>query len=240
VLRSEESISTAPPEAESTPAAETTISEDTGSTTGSSEEGSTSGSGAGTGGAGAGTGTGAGRGHAEVPVQDAISSTTSSRRYDSVPLEGLSVSLPVTGVELLAFDLGEALPDLQWGTLDYELRRMGAGSRLSATSSGSDPNETPGEEFARNLVSTEGAIRVTGAVMLAGAVAWAIHGPSLLTALVASAPAWRHIDPLPILGPEQERLKRGQEASDEESQEDDAAANLWDVEDAHYRMRRAA
>ena len=40
----------------------------------------------------------------------------------------------------------------------------------------------------------------TGMTLSAGFVAWLLRGSSLLASFLASMPAWRHFDPLPVLG----------------------------------------
>ena len=40
----------------------------------------------------------------------------------------------------------------------------------------------------------------SGIALSAGFVAWLLHGGSLLTSFLVSMPAWRHFDPLPVLG----------------------------------------
>ena len=52
------------------------------------------------------------------------------------------------------------------------------------------------------------AIRVTGLALSVGAVWWAARAASLVASLLASTPAWRHVDPLPILGRDEEEEAR--------------------------------
>jgi hypothetical protein len=45
-----------------------------------------------------------------------------------------------------------------------------------------------------------GSARITGMALSVGAVWWAARAGGLLASLLASTPAWRHVDPLPVLG----------------------------------------
>jgi hypothetical protein len=65
--------------------------------------------------------------------------------------------------------------------------------------------EAPGET--RDGASLElalSAAQVTGIALTAGTVWWALRVSGLLTSLMASMPAWRHVDLLPILRDEEE------------------------------------
>ena len=60
----------------------------------------------------------------------------------------------------------------------------------------------------------------SGVALSAGFVAWLLHGGSLLTSFLVSMPAWRHFDPLPVLGVSgQDRRKRNRKARMEDEQE---------------------
>ena len=60
----------------------------------------------------------------------------------------------------------------------------------------------------------------SGIALSAGFVAWLLHGGSLLTSFLVSMPAWRHFDPLPVLGVGgQDRRKRDRKLREEEEQE---------------------
>ena len=59
----------------------------------------------------------------------------------------------------------------------------------------------------------------SGIALSAGFVAWILHGGSLLASFLVSMPAWRHFDPLPVLGVgERDRRKRSK-AREEQEQE---------------------
>jgi hypothetical protein len=57
-----------------------------------------------------------------------------------------------------------------------------------------------------------------------GAVWWAARAGGLIASLLASAPAWRHLDPLPVLGrPEEDDGVEWAEPEDVESKRDEQA-----------------
>jgi hypothetical protein len=64
-----------------------------------------------------------------------------------------------------------------------------------------------------------GSIKITGLALSVGAVWWAARAAGLIASLVASAPAWRHLDPLPVLGHDEEDEKWQPERGEEEDNE---------------------
>jgi hypothetical protein len=77
-----------------------------------------------------------------------------------------------------------------------------------------------GESFAeideerRQIEIVLRTIRVSGIALSVGAVWWAARAAGLVASLLSTAPAWRHVDPLPVLG-------RDPETEDEEDAETD-------------------
>ena len=60
----------------------------------------------------------------------------------------------------------------------------------------------------------------SGVALSAGFVAWLLHGGSLLASFLASMPAWRHFDPLPVLGAgKRDRKKHDRKAREEQERE---------------------
>jgi hypothetical protein len=60
----------------------------------------------------------------------------------------------------------------------------------------------------------------SGIALSAGFLLWILRGGSLLASFLVSMPAWRHFDPLPVLGVgERDRRKRDREAREEQEQE---------------------
>jgi len=64
-----------------------------------------------------------------------------------------------------------------------------------------------------------GSVRITGLALSVGAVWWAARAAGLIASLLASAPAWRHMDPLPVLGRDEEDEKDRQAGEEEEDQD---------------------
>jgi hypothetical protein len=54
----------------------------------------------------------------------------------------------------------------------------------------------------------------------AGFVAWLLRGTSLLASFLASMPAWRHFDPLPVLGMSGEDRRNRDRTMREEAEEE--------------------
>jgi hypothetical protein len=60
----------------------------------------------------------------------------------------------------------------------------------------------------------------SGMALSVGFVAWILRGGALLASFLVSMPAWRHFDPLPILGSSgRDRRKRDHKVSEEHKQE---------------------
>jgi hypothetical protein len=78
------------------------------------------------------------------------------------------------------------------------------------------------------------SVKISGLALSVGAVWWALRAAGLVASLLASAPAWRHIDPLPVLArgdddEEEEDVEWG-EAEDADEKRDEQAAG-WVLED---------
>jgi VCBS repeat-containing protein len=86
-----------------------------------------------------------------------------------------------------------------------------------------------GEEEKKSFWNVENAAQLTGLVVSAGFVAWALRGAGLVTSLLASTPAWRNLDPLPVLGDDDEdKNKEDHVDADEEATRDEfAVSDLW-------------
>jgi hypothetical protein len=62
------------------------------------------------------------------------------------------------------------------------------------------------------------AVQIGGAALSAGAVWWAVRTSGLLASMAVSAPAWRGIDPLPILSRERDELDADDELDEQGAQ----------------------
>jgi hypothetical protein len=121
----------------------------------------------------------------------------------------------------------EVTPDITWD--DYYLRLVSL-TVADQGSSGRDAKLAPGTMTEASGEASDGvthelavsAAQMTGIALTAGTVWWALRVGGLLTSLMASMPAWRHLDPLPILrDDEDEEVDWGNEdaeaARDEEA-----------------------
>jgi VCBS repeat-containing protein len=56
------------------------------------------------------------------------------------------------------------------------------------------------DEAGEEITVILNSVKITGIALSVGAVWWAARASGLIASLLASAPAWRHLDPLPVLG----------------------------------------
>ncbi len=66
---------------------------------------------------------------------------------------------------------------------------------------------------------TVGGAAVGSVLLSAGYVAWSINGGYLLASALSSLPAWRMVDPLPILDASLSKKKRKKKGEEEEEEE---------------------
>jgi hypothetical protein len=117
-----------------------------------------------------------------------------------------------------------AAPDGRFGPLRAEAGVIDTAVRLTEAATtpmrGSLEVGSAGDNFAeideerRQIEIVLGTIRVSGIALSVGAVWWAARAAGLMASLLSTTPAWRHVDPLPVLG-------RDPEADDEDEQESD-------------------
>ena len=85
--------------------------------------------------------------------------------------------------------------------------------------------QRPHEEL-RGLDLVLDSVRTAGMVLSVGAVWWAARAAGLLSSLIAISPTWRHLDPLPVLGRDDDEPAGGwEEPADEEARKEDASAD---------------
>ena len=65
------------------------------------------------------------------------------------------------------------------------------------------------------------SVRITGLAFSVGAVWWAARAAGLMASLLASSPAWRHVDPLPVLGRDDDEERLWEEEAEEEDADRD-------------------
>jgi hypothetical protein len=77
------------------------------------------------------------------------------------------------------------------------------------------------------------SVRLTGLALSVGAVWWAARAAGLVASLLASSPAWRHVDPLPVLGSDKEddEAQWDEESAEEKDKQDEEHRAAWVLED---------
>ena len=75
------------------------------------------------------------------------------------------------------------------------------------------------------------AVRITGLAFSVGAVWWAARAAGLIASLLASSPAWRHVDPLPVLGRDEEDEEEYDVAEEDKDRKDDEHRAAWVLEE---------
>jgi hypothetical protein len=79
------------------------------------------------------------------------------------------------------------------------------------------PPEQPLEPDADDrwrLGATTGALTITGLAVAAGGLWWAARASGLVSGLLAAAPTWRHLDPIPALGRDKKDEKKNRAVRD--------------------------
>ena len=101
-----------------------------------------------------------------------------------------------------------------------------SGEQISVILDRTDFGDMPDEQF----FSLESGLQLSGVALSAGFVSWAIRGAGLFASLLTSLPAWRHMDPLPILKKKDEKEKDSAHREDDDRHDFDeeiAVRNLW-------------
>ena len=80
-------------------------------------------------------------------------------------------------------------------------------------------------------------LRVSGIAVSAGAVWWTSRQVGLLASLLASTPAWRNIDPLPVLARDDDEEVAWGKSEDEETERDESAIAGILQESAHANVK---
>jgi hypothetical protein len=81
-----------------------------------------------------------------------------------------------------------------------------------------------------------GTVKITGLALSVGAVWWALRAAGLIASLLASAPAWRHLDPLPVLGRDEEEKEPWDDVPEKDKEkEDEEHRAAWVLEEREAR-----
>jgi hypothetical protein len=86
------------------------------------------------------------------------------------------------------------------------------------------------EEERQRIEVVLNSVRITGLALSVGAVWWAARAAGLVASLLASTPAWRHVDPLPVLGRDEEEEEEWDESAEDQDKKDDEHRAAWVLE----------
>jgi hypothetical protein len=77
------------------------------------------------------------------------------------------------------------------------------------------------------------SIRLSGFALSVGAVWWTARAVGLVASLLSSTPAWRHVDPLPVLGRDEDEKEEWDDAADKKDKDkkDDEHRAAWILEE---------
>ncbi len=127
---------------------------------------------------------------APPPVRELVEP---EREHSATNFLGTRVSLPATDMLALYYATVAQSPESTAGQISHALREETIERAFEQLRENADQDE----QFAQ---ATVGVTVVTGAGLTIGYVVWLIRGGVLLTSLLTTMPAWRLLDPLPILG----------------------------------------
>ena len=74
------------------------------------------------------------------------------------------------------------------------------------------------------------SVKVTGLAYSVGAAWWAARAAGPGASLLASSPAWCHIDPLPVLGRDHDEEEIWDEGEEDDDRKDDQHRAAWVLE----------
>jgi hypothetical protein len=102
---------------------------------------------------------------------------------------------------------------------ELQVEPMRADMQIIPTRHGLDLSEEDPDRQQIEIVMN--SVRITGMALSVGAIWWAARAAGLVASLLASSPAWRHVDPLPVLG-----------------RDDDEEEEVWDETSAEEQEKR--
>ena len=158
---------------------------------------------------------------------------------------GPAVAAPATRVvraESAVIDTAPtASPDARFGPLRAEAGVIDTAMQLTdakadpmrgALQVGSTENSfAESDEERAQIEIVLGTIRVTGIALSVGAVWWAARAAGLVASLLTTTPAWRHVDPLPVLGNDPDADEEEDVEEDREKRDDEHRAR-WVLDES--------
>ncbi|WP_374246844.1 tandem-95 repeat protein, partial [Zoogloea sp.] len=127
--------------------------------------------------------------------------------------------------------LDKPLMEFMLGTAD--LHQSGTGS-AAARQAAIEKTKVPplGDDAYADVRVVLNAVELSGVALSVGAVWWATRAGGLVASLLMAAPAWRSLDPLPVLGPQDEEEDDwGELMDDEMARDEEAAADVFGEQD---------
>jgi Bacterial Ig domain len=222
------------------------------STGGSSGSGSGSSGGSGTGGGGdggepapaaGGHGSSGGESAAAAPATEApaqepakVQSTEGTATITPPSVSDSSMTVRAGGVSVSSNGIGLGTPAVSEATKHEKAAEEAAVAAITAPEFKQDLDKLRQEskENATGETKVAGTVFAASTSLSVGYVIWLLRGGVLLSSLLSSLPAWRLVDPLPVLA----RLSDGSDDEDDDSLEDlvernDEDDDDYDGDDAH-------
>jgi hypothetical protein len=144
----------------------------------------------------------------EEVAQPATVTLTRQAVTTAAAVSGGESQMPFTR---FAGDVIEATPQRH----DADMEPVRAEMQVIPTQTGLDLSE----EERQRIEVVLNSVRLTGVALSVGAVWWAARAAGLVASLLASSPAWRHVDPLPVLGRDEEEEEQWDESAEDEDKE---------------------
>jgi hypothetical protein len=129
---------------------------------------------------------------------------------------GVMAKLPAAQDQTLAIRAQSEALDTTPTRAEFQAEPVRGELQVLPTSHAFDPDDA--EKHRIEVVM--GSVKITGLALSVGAVWWAARAVGLVASLLASAPAWRHLDPLPVLGRGEEEEQARPDAAGDEDEED--------------------
>ena len=169
-------------------------------------------------------------------TQGVLTQTLSSISLPPLQLVASEVQPSFTAAAPLATEWDFASLDFRWDALLHAPAPSAStawappGAVLSADL-GTATDDDEQANNSRPLLSFENSVKFSSAIATAGLVAWALRGAGLASSLLISMPAWRHLDPIPVLSPSEAKPDWERDAEEAKRRAEDQASGETAVAD---------
>jgi hypothetical protein len=165
---------------------------------------------------------------AQVSVLSAAPPTAADAVSPRSAPSSASARAVVNGAIVVAPDLAlETKPEGAISMIAVTGVRAGAAPGAAVVENAAEEADPKKQAYA--MLTLENGVRASAIIVSAGMVSWTLQGAGLIASLLTSAPAWRHLDPMPVLAPEEEKPDWG-ENDDDAQREEDAADSMWRID----------